>query len=119
MPKVAKRIAKPDYDEDDDLIGVNDDVPATDRKVSRKHNNPPEGEVSSERLKSFIQRIERLEEDKRAVSEDIKDVYAEVKGTGFDTKVVRAIIMRRRKEAEEVREFEELLDLYLGALGMI
>lgn len=114
--KIAKR--KPEYEEDD-LIGNDNELPASDRKVSRKHNNPPEGEVSSERLRSFIQRIEKLEEDKHAVMEDIKDVYIEVKGSGFDVKVVRAIIRRRRQEAEEIREFEELLDLYLGALGMI
>lgn len=114
MPKVAKRIQEDDFDEDDD-------IPAAGRNVKRGHNNPPSdsGESSSERLKSFIARIERLEEDKAAVQEDIKDVYAEVKSSGFDVKVVRAVIRRRKQEKSELEEFEELLDLYLSALGMV
>lgn len=76
------------------------------------------GEISSERLSSFIKRIEKLEEDKAAIQDDLKDVYAEAKGTGFDTKVIRQIVRLRKVKAEERREQEELLDLYMAALGM-
>lgn len=120
--KKTKEVPLADYDEDeDDLIGgEKENIPASGRKVSRKHNDPKgSGDVNSERLKSFIQRIEKLEEDKHALTEDLKDVYTEVKGSGFDVKVVRAIIIRRRKEANELREFEEILDCYLVALGMV
>jgi len=76
------------------------------------------GEISSERLKSFIKRIEKLEEDKAAISEDLKEVYAEAKGTGFDTKIIRKIISLRKLEVEQRREMDELLDLYKSAIGM-
>lgn len=68
-------------------------------------------------LKSLVERIERLEEEKRALSGDIKEVYAEAKGNGFDTKILRKVIALRRKDAVEREEEEALLALYLGALG--
>ena len=74
--------------------------------------------ISSERLKSIIKRIEKLEEDKASVSEDLKEVYAEAKGTGFDAKIIRQIVRIRKLEVEARREQEELLDLYKSALGM-
>ncbi|MDD3029707.1 MAG: DUF2312 domain-containing protein [Alphaproteobacteria bacterium] len=74
--------------------------------------------ISGERLRSFIQRIERLEEDKAAIGEDLKEVYAEAKGTGFDTKIIRQLIRLRKVEIEKRRETEELLDLYKAAIGM-
>ncbi len=77
-----------------------------------------EGEISSERLKSFIKRIEKLEEDKASVAEDIRDVYAEAKGTGFDVKIIRKIVGLRKMEAEKRREEEEILELYKAAIGM-
>lgn len=76
------------------------------------------GGVSGERLRSFISRIEKLEEDKRAVGEDLKEVYAEAKGTGFDTKAIREIVRLRRIEIEKRREHAEILDLYQAAIGM-
>lgn len=76
------------------------------------------GEVSSERLRSFILRIEKLEEAKAAVLEDIKDVYGEAKSVGFDIKIIRKIVSLRKMEVEKRREEEELLDLYKSALGM-
>ena len=76
------------------------------------------GGVSGERLRSFIQRIEKLEEDKAAVSDDLKEVYAECKGVGFDTKIVRQIIKLRKIELEKRREADELLELYTAAIGM-
>ncbi|PZO73667.1 MAG: DUF2312 domain-containing protein [Mesorhizobium amorphae] len=74
--------------------------------------------VAAGQLRSIIERIERLEEDKKQVSEDIKDVYAEAKGTGFDVKALRSIVRLRKKEASEREEEEAILDLYKAALGM-
>ena len=74
--------------------------------------------IDSGHLKSFIDRIERLEEEKKALAEDIKDIYAEAKGTGYDIKVMRKIISLRRQDTHKRKEEEEILDLYLSALGM-
>lgn len=76
------------------------------------------GEISADRLNSFIKRIEKLEEDKATVSEDIKEVYAEAKGTGFDVKIIRKIIRLRKMEVEKRREEDEILALYMSAIGM-
>lgn len=75
-------------------------------------------EVSSERLKSVIGKIERLEEQKAGVAEDIRNVYASAKGDGFDTAIIRKIVALRKKSVEARREEEQLLDLYRCALGM-
>ncbi|CAN1535118.1 Azospirillum phage Cd, Gp10 [Rhabdaerophilaceae bacterium] len=69
-------------------------------------------------LKSIIERIERLEEEKRNIASDIKDVYAEAKGQGFDSKILRKVVSLRRKEPHEREEEETLLETYLNALGM-
>lgn len=74
--------------------------------------------ISAERLRSLIERIERLEEERKALSSDIKDIYAEAKSAGFDPKVMRAIIRIRKQEPVEVEEQETLLDVYRRALGM-
>lgn len=74
--------------------------------------------VSGERLRSVIKRIEKLEEDKAGISDDIKEVYAEAKGTGFDVKIIRQIVRLRKVEVEKRREESELLDLYMSAIGM-
>jgi uncharacterized protein (UPF0335 family) len=76
------------------------------------------GGVSSERLGSFVQRIEKLEEDKAAVAEDLKEVYSEAKSTGFDTGILRKIVRIRKIEVEKRREQDELMALYMSALGM-
>ncbi len=76
------------------------------------------GGVTGQRLKSFIERLERLEEEKSGLAEDIRDVYAEAKGTGFDTKTIRRIIKLRKMDLEKRREQDELLELYKAALGM-
>jgi uncharacterized protein (UPF0335 family) len=68
-------------------------------------------------LKSFIERIERLEEEKKALADDIKDVYAEAKGNGYDAKIMRKIVSIRKQDETKRREEEEILDLYLSALG--
>ncbi|RWX70465.1 DUF2312 domain-containing protein [Mesorhizobium sp. M4B.F.Ca.ET.089.01.1.1] len=75
--------------------------------------------VAAGQLRAFIERIERLEEEKKTISDDIKDVYSEAKGTGFDTKAMREIIRLRKKDQAERQEAESILDLYKAALGMI
>jgi uncharacterized protein (UPF0335 family) len=77
------------------------------------------GGIAGDRLKSLIERIERLEEEKRALGEDIKEVYAEAKGTGFDPKIMRQIIRIRRRDKDDLDEEESLLDVYKRALGML
>jgi len=74
--------------------------------------------VAGQRLKSFIERVERLEEEKAAQAEDIKEVYAEAKGVGFDTKTIRTLVKLRKMDAEKRREADEILDLYKSAIGM-
>jgi uncharacterized protein (UPF0335 family) len=77
------------------------------------------GGIAGERLKSFIERIERLEEEKRALAEDIKEVYSEAKGSGFDTRIMRQVIRIRRMDQDDLDEQETLLDVYKRALGML
>ena len=73
--------------------------------------------VAADRLRSFVQRIERLEEEKAALAADIREIYAEAKGDGFDVATLREVVRRRKKDAAEVQEREALLKLYLSALG--
>lgn len=77
------------------------------------------GGIAADHLKSFIERIERLEEEKAAIANDVKEVYAEAKGTGFDTKIMRQIIRLRKMEPGDRAEQEELLDIYMRAVGMV
>ena len=74
--------------------------------------------VARDQLKSIVERIERLEEEKRAVADDIKGIYVEAKANGFDTKTLRALVRLRKMDGTERQEQEALLDLYLNALGM-
>lgn len=76
------------------------------------------GGVAGERLKSFIERIERLETEKKVIGEDIKEVYGEAKATGFEPKIMRKIISFRKMELQKRREESELLELYMAAIGM-
>jgi len=76
------------------------------------------GGVAGERLKSFIERIERLEEEKKALADDIRDVYAEAKGNGFEVKVMRQIVKIRKMDKDDLDEQEALLETYMRALGM-
>ena len=85
----------------------NDDAP--DAKV---------GGIAADRLRSLIERIERLEEERKALGSDIKDIFAEAKSAGFDVKVIRQIIRLRKQEPAEIEEQETLLDVYRRALGM-
>ena len=76
------------------------------------------GGVTAEQLRSYIERIERLEEEKAGLAADIKDVFAEAKGNGFDVKTMRQILKIRKMDASDRDEQEALLDLYMHALGM-
>ncbi len=77
------------------------------------------GGVAGQRLASFIERVERLEEEKSALMEDIKEVYAEAKGVGFDVRVMRKLISLRKMDTEKRRELEDILELYKSAVGMV
>ena len=75
--------------------------------------------IARDQLRSIVERIERLEEEKKAISDDIRDVYGEAKGNGYDTKVLRQVIRIRKQDKTEVQEQEAIRDLYLHALGML
>jgi len=74
---------------------------------------------AKDQLKAIIERVERLEEEKKAIADDIKDVYAEAKGNGFDVKALRVIVRLRKQDQDERREHETVLETYMHALGMI
>ncbi|MEL7347277.1 MAG: DUF2312 domain-containing protein [Pseudomonadota bacterium] len=76
------------------------------------------GMVAAGQLRAIIERVERLEEEKKEVAEQIKEVYAEAKANGYDTKILRKVVTLRRKDPAERSEEEAILDLYLDALGM-
>lgn len=102
-------------DDIDDMIGT----PKSGHNSSKGADDEPSGTVAAKQLRAVIERIERLEDDKRAIADDIKEVYAEAKANGFDTKTIRKVIAIRKKPTEEVSEEQALLDLYLSALGML
>lgn len=77
-----------------------------------------EGNVAGEQLRLFIERIERLEEEKRGIGDDVKDVYLEAKATGYDAKIMRQIIRLRKMQPHDRQEMEAVLQTYLAALGM-
>ncbi|VFU09143.1 conserved hypothetical protein [Methylocella tundrae] len=77
-----------------------------------------ESGVAAAELSQFVERVERLEEEKKALSDDIRDVYAEMKGRGFDVKVVRQIVKIRKQDRDERMEMEAILELYMSALNM-
>ena len=82
-------------------------------------NEAPATRFAKDQLKAIIERVERLEEEKKAIADDIRDVYAEAKGNGFDTKALRTVVRLRKQDKEEREEQEAILDTYLQALGMI
>jgi len=90
-----------------DLLGENND-----------NNDARNGNISADRLRSVVERIERLEEEKKALGNDIKDIFAEAKSAGFDVKVLRQLIRLRKMEPSAVEEQETILDVYRRALGM-
>jgi uncharacterized protein (UPF0335 family) len=77
------------------------------------------GGIAADQLRSLIERIERLEEEKAALASDIRDIYAEGKGNGFDTKIMRQIVRLRKMDKADRQEQETLLDLYKQALGLL
>jgi len=81
-------------------------------------NTMSEGNVAAEQLRLFIERIERLEEEKKGIADDVKDVYAEAKSTGYDTKTMRKIVALRRMESHVRQEADALLETYRTALGL-
>jgi len=96
---------------------------AADRET--RHDDAPAdsassavGGIAADRLRSIIERVERLEEERKALGSDIKDIFAEAKSAGFDVKVIRQIIRIRKQEPADVEEQETLLDIYRRALGM-
>ncbi len=91
---------------------------ARNMSAAAKQDDPEVGGIAADRLRSIIERVERLEEEKKALSSDIKDIMAEAKSAGFDVKVIRTIIRIRGQEPADVEEQETLLDLYRRALGM-
>ena len=90
----------------------------------KTHNNPPDEitetsqTVAAGQLRAFIERVERLQEEAKTIREDIKEVFAEMKGTGFDTAAVRTLIRLRGMDQAQRQEREAILDLYKSALGM-
>jgi uncharacterized protein (UPF0335 family) len=89
-----------------------------DAAAKNRPDEPKSGGIAADRLRSIIERIERLEEERKALGNDIKDIYGEAKSAGFDVKVIRQIIRIRKQEPAEVEEQETLLDVYRRALGM-
>ena len=93
--------------------------------MAKQEAKQPEGpkigdnSLNGGQLRAFVERVERLSEEKKAIADDIKDVFAEAKGNGFDTKVMRKAIKIRAMDRDKWREEEEILDLYLAALGLL
>lgn len=79
----------------------------------------PATKLAKDQLKAIIERVERLEEEKKATADDIRDLYAEAKGQGFDAKALRTVVRLRKLDIDERREQQEVLDTYLHALGMV
>lgn len=82
-------------------------------------SSPSRGDNVKDQLKSIVERIERLEEEKKALSDDIRDVYSEAKANGFDVKALRQVIRLRKQDVDERKEQEAILETYLHALGML
>lgn len=93
-------------------------IPTSDRKPRPNSPDSDAHGVARDQLRSFIERIERLEEEKKTIQDDIKDVYGEAKSTGFDTKILKEVIRLRKQDADERAERQAILDTYLFALGM-
>jgi uncharacterized protein (UPF0335 family) len=82
-------------------------------------DEPTAHRFAKDQLKAFVERVERLEEEKKAISDDIRDVYAEAKGNGFDVKTLRVVVRLRKQDMNERKEHEAILETYMHALGMI
>ena len=84
-----------------------------------KEDEAPATKFAKDQLKAIVERIERLEEEKKTISDDIRDVYAEAKGNGFDVKTLRVVVRLRKQDVNERKEHEAILETYLHALGML
>lgn len=91
---------------------------AASQAANANIEEPGTGTVAGKRLKQYIERIERLEEERKALGADVRDVFAEAKGSGFDVKTMRQVLKLRKMADQERRELDELLDLYMSAIGM-
>jgi len=100
-----------------DVVSGQSDIEDSSR-LGQSDANAAWGNVAADRLRSVIERVERLEEERKALASDIKDIYAEAKSAGFDPKVIRQLISIRKLEPADVEEAETLLDVYRRALGM-
>jgi uncharacterized protein (UPF0335 family) len=94
-------------------------MPATAATTASAVNEAPATRFAKDQLKAIVERVERLEEEKKAIADDIRDVYAEAKGNGFDIKALRTVVRLRKQDKQEREEQEAILDTYLQALGMI
>jgi uncharacterized protein (UPF0335 family) len=87
--------------------------------VEKDDSDSPKARFAKDHLKAFVERIERLEEEKKTIADDIRDVYAESKANGFDTKVLRQVVKLRKQDANERNEQQAVLETYMHALGML
>lgn len=102
-----------------DISGHDPSVAAAERKRRAPAKETPVENVAAKQLRTFVERIERLEEEKKEVADFIKDVYGEAKAMGFNTKILKKVVALRRKDEAERMEEDAILDTYLAALGMI
>jgi uncharacterized protein (UPF0335 family) len=87
--------------------------------VAATHDDQPAHRFAKDRLKAFVERVEKLEEEKKAISDDVRDVYAEAKASGYDTKALRTVVKLRKLDINERKEQEAVLETYMHALGML
>ncbi len=92
---------------------------ATAAAAAQDKDEQTAARFGKDQLKAFIERVERLEEEKKTIADDIRDVYAEAKGSGFDVKALRTIVRMRKQDADERKEQEAILETYMHALGML
>ena len=92
---------------------------ATAAAVKQQDEEQAATRFAKDHLKAFVERVERLEEEKKTISDDIRDVYAEAKANGFDVKALRQVVRLRKQDADERKEQEAILETYLQALGML
>ena len=87
--------------------------------VEKDDSDSPKTRFAKDQLKAFVERIERLEDEKKTISDDIRDVYAEAKANGFDVKALRQVVRLRKQDANERNEQQAVLETYMHALGML
>lgn len=114
MPK-SIALRDPDDETDDDADDARSEI--TGKRGKGKARDV--GGVAGQRLRAFLERIERLEDEKKGLGDDIKDIYGEAKGVGFDTRIMKRVLKLRKMEPDKIREEDELLELYKSAIGMV